>query len=41
MVEIRKRDFPENQPASTLVEVSRLAVDDWLVEVEAVAVVRT
>ena len=41
MVEIRKRDFPENPPASTLVEVGRLAVDDWLVEVEAVAVVRT
>ena len=41
MADLRKRTFPENPPASTLVEVSKLASDDWLVEVEAVAVVRT
>jgi enamine deaminase RidA (YjgF/YER057c/UK114 family) len=40
MADLRKRDFSENPPASTLVEVSRLASADWLVEVEAVAVVR-
>lgn len=40
LVDLRKRDFPDNPPASTLVEVSKLASDDWLVEIEAVAVVR-
>jgi len=41
MVDLRKSDFPENPPASTLVEVSKLASPDWLVEIEAVAIVRT
>jgi enamine deaminase RidA (YjgF/YER057c/UK114 family) len=39
LVAIRWRDFPESKPASTLVAVSRLAVDDWLVEIEAVAAI--
>jgi 2-iminobutanoate/2-iminopropanoate deaminase len=35
--EIRKEYFGNARPASTLVEVSRLASDDFLVEIEAVA----
>ncbi len=34
------RFFPASPPASTLVEVNRLAVDAWVVEIEAVAVIR-
>jgi enamine deaminase RidA (YjgF/YER057c/UK114 family) len=41
MADVRKAYFPDTAPTSTLVEVSRLAADDWLVEVEAVAVVRS
>ena len=35
---VRRRYFGESRPASTLVEISRLALDDALVEIEAVAV---
>jgi 2-iminobutanoate/2-iminopropanoate deaminase len=34
---VRRKYFGESRPASTLVEVSRLAMDDALVEIEAVA----
>jgi 2-iminobutanoate/2-iminopropanoate deaminase len=37
--EVRQAYFGENRPASTLVEVSRLALPGLLVEIEAVAVV--
>lgn len=36
---IRQRFFGEDRPASTLVEISRLAMDDALVEIDAVAYV--
>ena len=39
--EVRQAYFGANRPASTLVEVSRLAVPGLLVEIEAVAVVPT
>ena len=39
VAEVRKRFFKDNLPASTLVEVSKLAHQDWLIEIEAVAVV--
>ena len=35
--EVRKEYFGNARPASTLVEISRLASDDFLVEIEAVA----
>lgn len=38
VAEVRKRFFKDNLPASTLVEVSKLAHQDWLIEIEAVAV---
>jgi 2-iminobutanoate/2-iminopropanoate deaminase len=34
---IRKEYFGDARPASTLVEISRLASDDFLVEIEAIA----
>jgi reactive intermediate/imine deaminase len=34
---VRRKYFGESRPASTLVEISRLALDDALVEIEAVA----
>jgi enamine deaminase RidA (YjgF/YER057c/UK114 family) len=37
----RARYFPDTKPTSTLVEVSRLASDDYLIEIEAVAVTRS
>jgi len=37
--EVRKAYFGQNRPASTLVEVSRLAIEGLLVEIDAVAVV--
>lgn len=37
--EIRSKYFTRALPASTLVEVRRLANPDWLIEIEAVAVV--
>ena len=39
VAEVRKCFFKDNLPASTLVEVSKLAHQDWLVEIEAIAVV--
>jgi reactive intermediate/imine deaminase len=38
--EVRKDYFVKNPPASTGVEVSRLAHPDYLIEIEAVAVLR-
>lgn len=35
---VRRKYFGESRPASTLVEISRLALDDALVEIEVVAV---
>jgi reactive intermediate/imine deaminase len=37
--EVRRAYFKDNKPASTLVEISRFAIDGMLVEIEAVAVV--
>ncbi len=37
--EVRKAYFGANKPASTLIEISRFAIDGMLVEIEAVAVV--
>jgi 2-iminobutanoate/2-iminopropanoate deaminase len=37
--EVRMRYFPDDGPASTLVEVSKLARPEWLVEIDAVAAV--
>jgi enamine deaminase RidA (YjgF/YER057c/UK114 family) len=34
---MRKQFFGASRPASTLVEISRLANDDYLVEIEAIA----
>jgi len=39
VAEVRRRFFKDNLPASTLVEVNKLAHPDWLIEIEAVAVV--
>lgn len=35
----RDRFFPHDAPASTAVEISKLAVDDWLLEIDAIAVI--
>lgn len=35
---VRTEFYPERLPASTLVEVSALAHPDWLIEIEAIAV---
>jgi 2-iminobutanoate/2-iminopropanoate deaminase len=37
--EVRRRYFPDHLPASTMVEVSKLAQPDLLIEIEGVAVV--
>jgi len=39
LTEMRRQYWPTDGPASTLVEVSRLAKPEWLIEVEAVAAV--
>lgn len=39
MREVRARYFAENPPASTLVQVVRLAREEFLIEIEAIAVV--
>jgi 2-iminobutanoate/2-iminopropanoate deaminase len=36
---VRKEYFGDHRPASTLVEISRLVRDDYLIEIEATAVV--
>ena len=36
--EVRKEHFKANKPASTLIEISRFAIEGMLVEIEAVAV---
>jgi 2-iminobutanoate/2-iminopropanoate deaminase len=36
---VRRKYFGDSRPASTLVEISRLALGDALIEIEAVAVV--
>lgn len=37
--DVRDRYFSGNLPASTLVQVSRLARPEWLIEIEAIAVI--
>jgi len=39
VAKLRNEFFGSNRPASTLVEVTRLANPDWLIEIEAFAVV--
>ena len=38
--EVRKEYFKDNKPASTLIEISKFALDGMLVEIEAIAVTR-
>lgn len=38
--EVRKEYFKDNKPASTLIEISRFALEGMLIEIEAIAVVR-
>ncbi len=38
LVPVRQEFFPGKAPASTLVEVSALAHPDWMIEIEAIAV---
>jgi 2-iminobutanoate/2-iminopropanoate deaminase len=38
--EVRKEYFKDNKPASTLIEISRFAIEGMLIEIEAVAVTR-
>ena len=40
VLELRKRVLAEHTPASTGVEVSRLAQPDWLIEIECVASIK-
>jgi reactive intermediate/imine deaminase len=40
VADVRRRFFGDHLPASTLVEVSKLAHPDWLVEIEAIAIVQ-
>ncbi len=37
--DVRDRHLPGNLPASTLVQVARLARPEWLIEIEAIATV--
>lgn len=39
VTEVRRRILKEPYPTSTMVEISRLAFDDWLVEISAIAAV--
>ena len=38
--EVRKEYFKDNTPASTLIEISKFALDGMLIEIEAIAVTR-
>ena len=38
--EVRKEYFKDNRPASTLIEISKFALDGMLIEIEAIAVTR-
>ena len=38
--EVRKEYFKDNKPASTLIEISKFALDGMLIEIEAIAVTR-
>jgi len=38
--EVRKEYFRENKPSSTLIQISRFAIDGMLIEIEAIAVMR-
>ncbi len=38
--EVRKKYFKGNRPASTLVEISRFAIEGMLIEIDAIAVVK-
>jgi 2-iminobutanoate/2-iminopropanoate deaminase len=38
--EVRKEYFRDNKPASTLIEISRFAIEGMLIEIEAIAVTR-
>ena len=38
--EVRKDYFKDNKPASTLIQVSKFALDGMLIEIEAIAVTR-
>jgi 2-iminobutanoate/2-iminopropanoate deaminase len=38
--EVRKEYFRENKPASTLIQISRFAIEGMLIEIEAIAVMR-
>ena len=38
--QVRQEYFGANKPASTLIEISRFAIEGMLIEIEAVAVVR-
>jgi reactive intermediate/imine deaminase len=38
--EVRKEYFRDNRPASTLIEISRFAIEGMLIEIEAIAVTR-
>lgn len=38
--EVRKECFKANRPASTLIEISRFAIEGMLIEIEAIAVVK-
>jgi 2-iminobutanoate/2-iminopropanoate deaminase len=38
--EVRQEYFQANRPASTLIEISRFAIEGMLVEIEAIAVVK-
>lgn len=38
--EVRKAYFKDNKPASTLIQISKFALDGMLIEIEAIAVTR-
>ena len=38
--EVRKEYFGESKPASTLIQISRFAIEGMLIEIEAIAVAR-